>query len=72
LDSKSTSPIPEPIVQLQRRFDEFLGSRPHRTKLHETLLQAAVELARERGLMPDERLRLHQERSRPVMDRLHK
>jgi hypothetical protein len=27
--------------------------------------------ARERGLTPDERLRLHQERSRPVMDRLH-
>jgi transposase len=27
--------------------------------------------ARERGLTPDERLRLHQECSRPVMDRLH-
>src|SRR5271165_2999712 len=27
--------------------------------------------ARECGLTPDERLRLHQERSRPVMDRLH-
>jgi len=27
--------------------------------------------ARERGLTPDERLRLHQERSRPMMDRLH-
>jgi len=27
--------------------------------------------AREQGLTPDERLRLHQERSRPVMDRLH-
>ncbi len=27
--------------------------------------------ARERGLTPDERLRLHQERSRPVMDSLH-
>ncbi|HUD75590.1 MAG TPA: IS66 family transposase [Terracidiphilus sp.] len=27
--------------------------------------------ARERGLTPDERLRLHQERSRPAMDRLH-
>src|SRR5271165_464849 len=27
--------------------------------------------ARERGLTPDERLRLHQEHSRPVMDRLH-
>jgi len=27
--------------------------------------------ARERGLTPDERLRFHQERSRPVMDKLH-
>jgi hypothetical protein len=27
--------------------------------------------ARERNLTPDERLQLHQERSRPVMDRLH-
>src|ERR1700689_4437002 len=27
--------------------------------------------ARERGLTPDERLRLHQQRSRPVMDKLH-
>jgi hypothetical protein len=27
--------------------------------------------AREQGLAPDERLRFHQERSRPVMDRLH-
>ncbi len=27
--------------------------------------------ARERGLTPDERLQLHQQRSRPVMDRLH-
>ena len=27
--------------------------------------------ARERGLTPDERLRLHQHRSRPVMDKLH-
>jgi len=27
--------------------------------------------ARERGLTPDERLRLHQDRSRPVMDQLH-
>jgi transposase len=27
--------------------------------------------ARERGLTPDERLRVHQDRSRPVMDKLH-
>jgi len=50
LNDKSASPIPEPIVQLQRRLDEFRSTRPHRTKLPETLWQAAVELAREHGL----------------------
>ena len=50
MNDKSASPIPEPIVQLQRRFDEFRSSRPHRTKLPETLWQAAAELAREHGL----------------------
>jgi len=50
LNDKSASPIPEPIVQLQRRLDEFRSSRPHRTKLPETLWQAAVELAREHGV----------------------
>ena len=52
MNDKSASRIPEPIVQLQRRFDEFRSSRPHRTKLPETLWQAAVELAREHGLHP--------------------
>ncbi|MGA2887764.1 MAG: hypothetical protein ABSE51_06910 [Terracidiphilus sp.] len=37
-------------MQLQRRFDEFRSSRPHRTKLPEALWQAAVELARVHGL----------------------
>ena len=37
-------------MQLQRRLDEFRSTRPHRTKLPETLWQAAVELAREHGL----------------------
>ncbi len=50
MNDKSASPIPEPIVQLQRRLDEFRSTRPHRTKLPETLWQAAVELAREHGL----------------------
>jgi hypothetical protein len=50
LDNKIKSPIPEPIVQLQRRLDEFRSSRPHRTKLPETLWQAAVELARQHGV----------------------
>jgi hypothetical protein len=50
LNEKSASPIPEPIAQLQRRFDEFRSSRPHRAKLPETLWESAVELARQHGL----------------------
>ena len=50
MNSKSASPIPEPIVQLQRQLDEFRSTQPHRTKLPETLWQAAVELARQHGL----------------------
>jgi hypothetical protein len=52
LNNKNASSIPEPIAQLQRRFDEFRSTRLHRTKLPETLWQAAVELAREHGLHP--------------------
>lgn len=52
MNIKNASSIPEPIAQLQRRFDEFRSTQPHRTKLPETLWQAAVELAREHGLHP--------------------
>jgi hypothetical protein len=52
LNDKSASRIPEPIVQLQRRFDEFRSTQPHRTRLPETLWQAAVDLARQHGLHP--------------------
>jgi hypothetical protein len=52
LNIKNASSIPEPIAQLQRQFDEFRSTQPHRTKLPETLWQAAVELAREHGLHP--------------------
>ena len=52
MNDKCASSIPEPIAQLQRRFDEFRSTQPHRTKLPETLWQAAVELAREHGLHP--------------------
>jgi hypothetical protein len=45
-------PIPEPIVQLQRRFDEFRRTQPHRAKLSKTLWESAGELAREHGLYP--------------------
>jgi hypothetical protein len=52
LKNKSASPIAEPIVHLQRQLDQFRSTQPHRTKLPETLWQAAVELAREHGLHP--------------------
>ena len=52
MNDKGASRIPEPIAQLQRRFDEFRSMQPHRTKLPETLWHAAVELAREHGLHP--------------------
>jgi hypothetical protein len=50
LNSKVASPIPEPILQLQRQLDEIRSSRPRRTKLPETLWQAAVALARHHGV----------------------
>jgi hypothetical protein len=50
LNNKSASPIPEPIVELQLRLDQFRSTRPRRTKLPEALWQSAVELAREHGL----------------------
>jgi hypothetical protein len=50
LNDKGASRMPEPIAQLQRRFDEFRSSQPHRAKLPETLWESAVELARQHGL----------------------
>ena len=50
MNSKSATPIPGAIEQLQRQLDEFRSSRLHRTKLPETLWQAAVELARQHGV----------------------
>ncbi len=47
---KSSSFIPEPIVQLQRELEQFRGSHAHRTRLPESLWQSAMELAREHGL----------------------
>ena len=52
MNNKSESPIPEPIVQLQRQLDQFRSLQPHRTRLPEALWQAAVELARVHGLHP--------------------
>ena len=47
---KTGSPLPEPIAQLQRQFEQFRGSHAHRTRLPESLWQAAVVLARQHGL----------------------
>jgi hypothetical protein len=58
LNSKGTTPIPSPIEQLQRQLDEFRSTQPHRTKLPETLWQAAVELARQHGVFGRSSLRL--------------
>ena len=50
MNRKSTPPIPEPIVQLQRQLDQFRSAQPPRTKLPESLWRAAVELARQHGV----------------------
>ena len=50
MNSKSATPIPGAIEQLQRQLDEFRSAQPHRAKLPETLWQAAVELARQHGV----------------------
>ena len=42
--------IPEAIAQLQRRLEEFRSAQPTRTKLPESLWEAAVELARQHGI----------------------
>lgn len=47
-----TTPIPEPIAQLQRQLDQFRSTQSHRAKIPEPLWQAAVELARVHGLHP--------------------
>ncbi len=52
MNRKSTLPIPEAIVQLQRQLDQFRSTQPRRTKLPESLWQAAVELARQYGIYP--------------------
>ena len=52
MNQKSTLPIPEPILQLQRQLDQFRSTQPRRTKLPESLWQAAVELARQHGVYP--------------------
>ena len=50
--NRKSTPIPEPIAQLQRQLDQFRSTQPQRTKLQESLWQAAVELARQHGVYP--------------------
>ena len=50
MNRKSTAPVPEAIAQLQRQLEQFRSSQPGRTKLPESLWQAAVELARQYGI----------------------
>jgi hypothetical protein len=50
LNAKSNAVIAEPIVQLQRQFEQFRSSHPLRTRIPEALWRAAVELARQHGL----------------------
>jgi hypothetical protein len=50
VNRKSTPAIPEAILQLQRQLDQFRSTQPRRTKLPESLWQAAVELARQHGV----------------------
>jgi hypothetical protein len=50
VNRKSTPAIPEAILQLQRQLDQFRSTQPRRTKLPDSLWQAAVELARQYGV----------------------
>ena len=50
--NRKSAPIPEPIVQLQRQLEQFRSTQSGRTRLPETLWQAAVELARQYGVYP--------------------
>jgi len=52
VNRKNTPAIPEAILQLQRQLDQFRITQPRRTKLPESLWQAAVELARQYGVYP--------------------
>lgn len=49
---RESKPIPEPVAQLQRQLEQFRSTQPGRTKLPESLWQAAVELARQYGVYP--------------------
>ena len=48
--NRKSTPITEPIAQLQRQLEQFRSTQPRRTKLPESLWQGAVELARQHGV----------------------
>ncbi len=50
MNRKNAAPIPEAITQLQRQLEQFRGTQSGRTKLPESLWEAAVELARQHGV----------------------
>ena len=50
MNRKSTAPIPEPILALQRQLDQFRSTQPPRTKLPTSLWETAVQLARQHGV----------------------
>src|SRR5580700_4303621 len=50
MNRKSAPAIAEPIAELQRQLDQFRSTRLRRTKLPESLWQAAVDLARQHGV----------------------
>jgi hypothetical protein len=50
VNRKITPPIPEAIMQLQQQLHQSRSTRPRRTKLPESLWQAAVELAQQHGV----------------------
>jgi len=50
VNPKDAPAIPEAILQLRRQLDQFRSTQPGRTKLPESLWQAAVELARQHGV----------------------
>jgi hypothetical protein len=50
--NRESTPIPEPVAQLQHQLEQFRSTQPGRTKLPESLWQAAVELARQHGVYP--------------------
>lgn len=50
MNRKSTALIPEAIAQLQRQLDQFRSTHARRTRLPESLWQAAVDLARQHGV----------------------